>query len=394
MRRLAIVGASLAGVRAAEGARAHGWTGEIVMIGDEVHAPYDRPPLSKAVLNSDDLPEPQRLRSTQTWDALGIDLRTGCAATGIGIGDRVLRTDHGDVDYDALVIATGSTPRVLRDPTSGLDVGTLDNARHLRTYDDAIRVRTTLDSVRQLVVFGAGFIGAEIASAAVSRGTDVTIVNASHRPLARCTGPLAAAALVELHRSAGVRTVLGTEITQMDMQDNVIRSVSLTSGERLETDAVIVAVGSTPTTDWLGGAEIDLDPAGRGVRCGRDMSTSASGVFAAGDVASLAGHPAGHWTTAVDTGYIAGANAAGAQEIYSGVPFAWSTWYGHRIQMVGRTGSTAEDSIEEIAVDDGYFEYRDGSEVVGAVGIDSPGQIARLRRHLATQVRTKVPTFG
>lgn len=380
-RNLVIVGASLAGVRAAEGARAHGWTGRITMIGDEPHVPYDRPPLSKAALESELSPDLPMLRRPEIWDALDVDLHTSTAALGVDAGARRVHTSTGDVDFDALVVATGSRPRSL----AALDG--IGGVHQLRSFDDALAVRGALDTAEKLTVFGAGFIGSEVASAAVVRGIEVTMVNASTRPLARHVGPQAADMLLTLHHTAGVRTILGGSLVDITVRDNQICNVHLDTGDRLGTDAVVVGIGAEPSTDWLRGSDIELDPISGGVRCDATMATSAPAVWAAGDVASVDAHPGGHWTTAVATGFVAGANAAGAHEVHAGVPFAWSSWYGHRIQMVGRTVDA-----EEVIVADGHVEYRDSGRVVGGVGIDKPGPLARLRRDLLATAQPTGPT--
>ncbi|MDL9945619.1 FAD-dependent oxidoreductase [Gordonia sp. ABSL11-1] len=369
---LVIAGSSLAGVRAAEGARAHGWTGEIIMVGAEHHPPYDRPPLSKALLGAADEPTVPVLRHPDSWEELGVELHGGTAAVGIDVDRRLLITSTSEIAYGALVIATGGAARTV------VGLSGFDNIHTLRTFDDAVRVRAALDTARRIVVLGAGFIGSEVASAAVARGIDVTIVNESATPLRRSVGPRASGALADLHQGAGVRLITGTRVVDISLRANRIRSLITDDGDVLDADAVFVGIGSVPASGWVPAGDIAVDPPTRAVVCDSAMATSAPAIWAAGDVATVSGRVGGHWTSASDQGFVAGANAVGAQRVHDGIPFAWSTWYGHRIQIVGDTAGSVLETVD----DDLILSHRDG-RVVGAVGIDTPGRIARLRRDLA-----------
>ena len=371
---LLIVGAGLAGLRAVEGARAAGWPGPITIVGDEPHPPYDRPPLSKAALSSENPPDVPALRSSEVIDELRVRHLAGVRVDRLDTERRTVTTSAGDLGYDALVIATGSTATTL----PGL--AGLPGVHVLRSYDDALAVRDSLARARHVVIVGAGFIGSEIASAARARGIEVTLVEASRRPLERAIGPGAARRLMQLHAEAGVRLLTDTTVTCVRTSTGGVDEVELSTGETLAADAVILGIGARPATGWLEGSGLALDPVSGGVRCDRGLATSAPGVWAAGDVACVDGERSEHWTAAGEQGRVAGANAAGAAEVFTSVPFAWSTWHGHRIQVVGET--TAADEEDH---DDGFVLYRRGGSPVGAVGIDSPGPIARLRRALAAQ---------
>lgn len=373
---MVIVGTGLAAVRAAEGARSAGWTGSIELIGEEPHQPYDRPPLSKDFLSGADDPETEpafpALRSEEAWAAVDATLRRETSAIGLDIARRTVLTTDGEIAYDALVIATGSTPRSI--PT----LRDLPGVYTMHRYDDAVAIRSALQQSRRLLVIGAGFIGSEIASAAIKHGLDVTVVDAAQRPLARAIGPLAAAQLSGLHREAGVRVILGTGVTPLDDAESGdgLRFM-LEGGEELTADTVVVGIGVVPATGWLRQSGLTLDAASGGVVCDDRMATDADGVWAAGDVAVVDGHAGQHWTAAAEQGFVAGANAAGDSQSTVGVPFAWSTWHGHRIQVVGDTQRGTE-----VDRGNGLIEYRDGDVTVGAVGINRPGDIAKLRRAL------------
>lgn len=376
---LVIVGASLSGVRAAEGARAQGWTGRIVMVGEEPHLPYDRPPLSKALLDAETEPALPLLRQAEGWEALDVEQMTSTAATAVDVDRKILLTTSGPIGYRALVIATGHRARSL-DELAGFD-----NVHTLRHFDDALVIRETLRTATHLAVIGTGFIGSEIASAAAARGIDVTLVGTSAHPLGHGIGPVAGAMLAALHDDAGVTLLSGSGLSDVTSRDNRIGSVRTSCGLEILVDAVVVGIGSSPATEWLSTSRITLDASSRGVVCDPTMATSAPAVWAAGDVAVVPGAAGAHWTSAAAQGFIAGSNAVGGQQKYSGVPFAWSSWHGHRIQLVGTTTTDAQGTITE-TVDDGVVLYSDGGRVVGAVGIDAPGRIARIRRTLSAEL--------
>lgn len=376
---LVIVGASLSGVRAAEGARAQGWAGRIVMVGEEPHLPYDRPPLSKALLDPETEPALPLLRQAEGWEALDVELMTSTAATAVDTDRKTLLTTSGPIGYQALVIATGHHARSI-DELAGFD-----NVHTLRHFDDALDIRETLRTATRLLVIGTGFIGSEIASAAAARGIDVTLLGTGAYPLARGVGPRAGAKLAALHEHAGVTLLSGSGLSDVTSHDNRIESVRTSCGRETLVDAVVVGSRSSPATEWLSTSGLTLDASSRGVVCDPTLATSALAVWAAGDVAVVAGAPGAHWTSAAAQGFIAGSNAVGGQQKYLGVPFAWSSWYGHRIQLVGTTTTDAQGTISE-TVDDGVVLYSDGGRVVGAVGIDAPGRIARIRRALSAEL--------
>lgn len=378
---LVVVGTGPAGIRAVEAARAAGHTGPVTVLGAEPHTPYDRPPLSKTVLGQDTDGQLPALREDEALAALGAQIRGGAAATGLDPAGRTVATTAGPVTYDALVIATGARARTLDGftPAAG--------ALTLRGYDDALALRAMLATARQLVVLGSGFIGSEVASAARDRGIAVTIVEADPAPLARVAGPAAGAALTAVHTGAGVPVRCGVRAVAPVLTAGRVGAVGLADGTELPADAVFVGVGAVPETGWLtagDGAALELDPTGA-ITVDTALATSAPGVFAAGDAATVDGAPGGHWTAAVEQGRVAGTNAArllagGAEapERFGGVPFAWSTWHGRRIQLIGDTTRGRE-------VDDGegLITRMVGDKVVGAIGIDRPREIIKIRRQLA-----------
>ncbi|WP_435219120.1 NAD(P)/FAD-dependent oxidoreductase [Streptomyces sp. bgisy034] len=380
-QRLVVVGASLAGLRAVEGARASGFTGSITLIGAEDHLPYDRPPLSKAYLaETPDGPPDTTFRSEDTLRReLGVDLRLGARASGLDAeGGAVLVDGGAPVPYDALVIATGAVARVLPG-TKGLA-----GVHTLRTADDAAAVRRALDDRARIVVVGAGFIGSEVASAARERGLPVTVVEAADVPLRRALGDEMGMACAALHDRAGTDLRRGVGVRAIRRDDEGI-GVELADGSTLDADLVVAGIGADPATSWLDGSGVALAD---GVRCDETLATSVPGVYAAGDVAHwpnpLFGQPMRleHWTSAAEQGAIAAVNALNPGEArpYSTVPYFWSDWYGTRIQFVGISHA---DEVQVVSGDpaDGRWValYRTGERLTGALAVDHPTHIMKYR---------------
>lgn len=376
-RRLVVVGASLAGLRAAEAARASGFDGQVVLLGDETHLPYDRPPLSKEFLGSGH--EPGFRTRDHLVDELGIELRLGERARGLDVAAGTVLTGGDEVPYDALVIATGARARTL--PTAG----GLRGVHSLRTLDDARAIRDALDAGARTVVIGAGFIGAEIASSARARGLEATIVEAAPTPLVRAVGAEMGAALGDLHRANGVDLICDARVDAL-LGDDRVEGVLLADGRRLPADLVVVGIGSQPNTEWLAGTGLRLDD---GVVCDTTLRTDLPGIYAAGDVARWFNAATGteqrleHWTSAAEQGAVAARNACFPEDAtdYATVPYFWSDWYGNRIQFVG---STAAD---EVVVVDGdpaaagrwVALYRRDERCVGALAVNAPAEIMKHR---------------
>ncbi|WP_032404240.1 NAD(P)/FAD-dependent oxidoreductase [Rhodococcoides fascians] len=376
-RRLVVVGASLAGLRAVEAARGDGFDGEIVLIGDEAHLPYDRPPLSKAFLDGTESAPFRTLE--HLVDDLHVDVRLGSAATSLDLASRTVSVGSDAVEYDGLVIATGARARTLP------SVGALGNVHGLRSVDDAASVRSALDAGARTVVIGAGFIGAEIASNARSRGLEVTIVEALPTPLVRAVGPVMGEALGRLHDANGVQLICGTGVESFIGTDTV-EGVVLMDGRRLDADLVVVGVGSQPNIEWLEQSDLNLQ---NGVKCDATLWTGAPGVYAAGDVANWYNAATGtrqrleHWTSAAEQGAAAGRNACNPQLSlpYSTVPYFWSDWYGNRIQFVGSPVCDDVVAVEGTPGEDQRWValYRRHDTVVGALTVNAQSEIMKYR---------------
>jgi NADPH-dependent 2,4-dienoyl-CoA reductase/sulfur reductase-like enzyme len=380
--RLVIVGASLAGLRAAEAARKYGFRGEIVLIGAEDHLPYDRPPLSKAFLDAREIDVPWLRTRRHLTEQLGLVLKLGAPATALDPETRVVTVGEETIRYSAMVIATGASARTLPG-TSGIR-----GVHTLRTLDDAKAVRSALDAGARTVVIGAGFIGSEVAAGARMRGLPVTIVEALDMPLSRSVGPEVGYACAALHKREDTELRCGVSVTGITEAYGKVRSVKLDDGTELPADLVVVGIGVAPNTKWLHGSGVVLHQRDGGVVCDESLSTGLPGVYAAGDVAHWPNpifdgelmRPE-HWTTAVEQSVAAARNAIEpGNAALSTVPYFWSEWYGQRIQFVG-IPHAEEVRLISLPGDDRLLAlYRRGQRLVGCLTVDRPSQIMKYRR--------------
>ncbi len=330
-----IVGAGVAGVQTAVALREQGWTGAITLLGAEPHQPYDRPPLSKAVL----LGKSESSAFEVDFDSLGIDLRLGHEATGLRPEERVLDTADGPEPYDRLVIATGAEPVVLPGSQG------IPGVHLLRTLDDATRLRPVLADQHDIVVVGAGWIGAEFATAARESGCKVTVVEAADRPLAGALPAEVAAHMVGWYADSGAELLTGARVVSLSEG-----SVLLDDGTRLKAGAVVVGIGARPATGWLAGTGIEL-AADLSVVTDERLRTSLPDVYAVGDCASfpsaryaerLLVH---HWDNALQGPRTVAANIAHGEAegpLYDPVPYFWSEQFGRFVQYAGHHAAADE----------------------------------------------------
>ena len=346
MDRVVIVGASLAGLNAAESLRTEGFQGTITLIGDERESPYDRPPLSKQLLTGDWDVDRLPLRSAAEFDALQLEFLNGRTAQALDVaGQQVLLDGDERVDFDGLIIATGA--RALR-----LPFGQQLNGVHvLRTQVDALRIRDELLPGARVAVIGAGFIGSEVASSARTRGLDVTMIEALSAPMIGPLGEELAGWAAELHAGAGVDLRMNAMVSDLN-GDRQVEAVELEGGTRVEADTVVVGIGVRPNVEWLADSGLTI---GDGVICDQ-YCRAAPGIYAAGDVARWPNGLFGpfayaepqrtmrieHWTNAVEQGMAAARNLllesrGAALEPFSPVPYFWSDQHGLSIMASGIT---------------------------------------------------------
>jgi 3-phenylpropionate/trans-cinnamate dioxygenase ferredoxin reductase component len=380
---ITVVGASLAGIRAAETLRRDGFDGPITLIGDEPHAPYDRPPLSKQVLAGDWEPERTALVASDRLEGLGLELRLGERATGLDLAARELHLGDRRLAYDGLLIATGARARTLPG-TEGLP-----GVHTLRTLDDCLAIRAAFEAApRRVVVVGAGFIGAEVAATARGRGLEVTMVEALPVPLGRILGDAVGTVVAAVHRDHGVDLRLGVGVDGIDGDERVER-VRLSDGSAVEADVVVVGIGVVPNVAWLEGSGLTL---GDGVVCDATC-LAAPGVVAAGDVARWPNARFGgesmrveHWDNAVEQGAYAARrllqpdDGAGV-EPFAPVPWFWSDQYDRKIQLAGRVRPTDDFEVVTGSLEERRFAalYGRGGRVVGVLGMNRPRHVMQYR---------------
>ncbi|WP_171817504.1 NAD(P)/FAD-dependent oxidoreductase [Streptomyces viridosporus] len=329
-RRVVVAGAGMAGVQTAVALREQGFTGTVTLIGAEPHQPYDRPPLSKAVL----LGTAENSAFDVDFEALGVELRLGCEVLGLRPGDHELDTEAGPVPYDVLVLATGAEP--VRLPGAQGVAG----VHLLRTLDDAERLKPVLARQRDVVVVGAGWIGAEFATAAREAGCAVTVVEAAGRPLAETLPAEVAAPMAAWYADAGVDLRTHARVERVEPG-----AVVLGDGTRLPAGAVVVGIGARPATAWLAGSGVALGAHGE-VVADRHLATSVPDVYAVGDCASFPSGRYGerllvhHWDNALQGPRTVAVNILGAATgrtpaVYDPVPYFWSEQFGRFVQYAG-----------------------------------------------------------
>ncbi len=397
-----IVGGGLAGWRAAEELRAAGFDGRLTLLSDEQHPPYDRPPLSKRLLKADVEASPIHLaREGSDESTLDLELRRGVRASGLRPGVVLTEGPEGlaELAYDALVVATGVRARELP-ALSGHP-----RVHLLRTFDDVLALRSSLDTAQSLLVVGAGFIGAEVATAAHDRGVAVTVIEALDVPYQRTLGELLGGIVGRMARRYGVALRTGTGVDQLiDSPESV--HVRLSDGTSIEADIAVVGVGTEVNVEWLlhpategtpgWEAGVTCDGAGRAL----GLDDSFGRVYALGDVAAW--HDASHdrhlrfehWTTAVDQAPVLARalvrDLAGepAEPVEPLLPYFWSDQFGRKVQLLGRPGLA--DSVELLHGEEpadpdepaprkllaGYFA---GDRLVAIAGISAPALLGRYR---------------
>lgn len=395
MDHVVVVGASLAGLRAAETLRAEGYDGIITVVGNEPHMPYDRPPLSKKLLAGEWEPDRIVLRRPESFGELNLTFKLGVAATGLDTTTRhVTLADGASIPYDGLVIATGATTKRLPNQPSLIDI------HELRTLDDALNLREALGgraTPPRVVVIGAGFIGLEVAATArEAYGCAVTVLEGLPAPLVRGLGAEMGTAVAAVHGDHGVVVRCGVQVEGLEGDGHRVTGVRLAGGEIVAADIVVVGIGVAPATGWLDGSGLEIRD---GVVCDETLWTGVPGVYAAGDIARWV-HPlfgeemrVEHWTTAAEQGAAAASNLVAVSrgeeaKPYGAVPFFWSDQYDARIQFLGRAAGDDEVRVVAGSLEDRRFVALYGSKgrLRAALGVTMPKMVMPFRKLLAEQV--------
>ncbi|MFD8572752.1 NAD(P)/FAD-dependent oxidoreductase [Streptomyces sp. NPDC059639] len=385
-----VVGASVAGLATVQTLRRKGFEGRVTVLGAERHPPYDRPPLSKQILAGTWQPEQAHLRSPSDLAALDADFVLGDRAVALDTAERRVRTAAGrDLSADAVVIATGASPRSL--PAEG----PTDRVHTLRTVDDALALRDRLLEHRRTVVVGDGVLGAEIAATARTLGADVTLVGPQQTLMNAQLGTEMSQLLTGLHRSHGTRLLLGTAVTGTDFAQTGSGGVRLADGELLPAPVTVVAVGCVPETAWLDGSGLELSD---GVLCDAN-GQAAEAIYAVGDVACWARPSTGaprrleNRTNAMDQATTVAARILGGPRHHDPVPYFWTDQFDARIQVHGIPTQEAELTILEGSVEEHRFvaAYQDRGRTVAVLGWNMPKQARQHRSRLLESRAAEAP---
>jgi 3-phenylpropionate/trans-cinnamate dioxygenase ferredoxin reductase component len=377
--RIVIVGGGLAAARTAEQLRRSNYEGSITIVSDEVHLPYDRPPLSKQVLRSE--LDDATLKPRDFYDDNDIGLLLGSAVKTLDTANQTVTLENGTVlEYDEAVIATGLVPR--RIPS----IPDLRGIHVLRSFDESMALREDTASAARAVVIGAGFIGCEVAASLRDLGLSVVLVEPLPTPLAAVLGEQIGALVARLHRSEGVdvRTGVGVESV---IGGERVEKVVLSDGSELDADLVVIGIGSRPNTEWLEGSGVKVDD---GVVCDHVGRTSAPHVWALGDVASwqdATGHQVRveHWSNVAEQARVLVPSLLGEEPSANlvVVPYFWSDQYDVKIQCLGEPQA---DDIVHLVSDDGrkFLAYYERNGIVaGVVGGGMPGAVMKTRAKIA-----------
>lgn len=381
MERFIIIGGGQAAVFAAKTLRSENFEGNVTILSEELYYPYERPPLSKAVLQGAADAQSTCLLTEEAAGDLRIEIRLGQRARAIDRQRRVVNLDSGEaLQYDRLLIATGSRARSIDGPFANKS-----NVFYLRTLDDAQALRATLGPGKRLVSVGAGWIGLEVAATACKLGMEATVVELADRICARSLPADVGAALVELHRSHGTRVCLGTSIAVVNGAEKV-ESLTLSNGETLSVDVIVIGIGAVPNDEIA--REAGLETA-NGVVVNEFLRSSDPLVFAAGDVAAMrtGSGPAirmESWANAQDQGVAAARNMMGKERSYTLNTWFWSDQYDVNIQMIGNIQPAEGMVLTRRGEGNGFtrFSVLDG-RLVGAICFGCPRDMAIVRRLLA-----------
>jgi 3-phenylpropionate/trans-cinnamate dioxygenase ferredoxin reductase subunit len=376
--RIVVAGGGLAGLRTIEELRAAGYAGAVTLVGAEARPPYDRPPLSKRLMAG----EMDDTTLRDDMHALDVELCLGQAAT--GLDDGVLRAGRAEHRYDRLVLATGATPVAL--PGTG-------RQRFLRTLDDALALRAVLRPGLRLAIIGAGWIGAELATAAAAAGCRVTVLEAAGAPLSVALGAELGALTAPWYTDAGVELRLGEQVAAVEPG-----GLALAGGEWLPADEVLTAVGVRPEVGWLDGSGVAID---NGVAADEQLRTSLPGVFAVGDCMAFWSLRYRrrlrfeHWDVALRAPAVAAVNLLGGTDTYDPVPYFWSEQFGRMVQYIGFHGAADRMLLRGDPAERQWSAcWLAGDLLVALMAVNSPRDLAQGRRIIQANAAVDTARLG
>jgi 3-phenylpropionate/trans-cinnamate dioxygenase ferredoxin reductase component len=384
MQQIVVVGASLAGLRSAQALRKRGFAGSLVVVGDEPHATYDRPPLSKQFLTGEWPSEKLFFAHRESHAALNIEWRLGQRATQLDVQARRIAFEHAPpLAYDGLVIATGATPRTLPEAAG------LSGVFTLRTLDDARAISARLAQGPRVAIVGAGFIGLEVAASCRKLGLSVTVIEPQALPLQSLLGPRVGAAIQQMHVEQGVRFCTGVSVAAVSGEGRVER-ILLSDGANIEADLLVVGIGVVPETRWLEGSGVALS---NGVLCDATLATNVPKVVAAGDVVrwpnGLFGETARveHWSNAVEQAAAAAARLldGDAAPAFVHAPYFWSDQYQVKLQCAGRVRGDDTLCVVAGALNEPAYValYGRAGRLTGVLTSNRPAHFLRYRKLLS-----------
>jgi 3-phenylpropionate/trans-cinnamate dioxygenase ferredoxin reductase component len=379
-----VIGAGQAAAQLAISLRQGGYTGPILLMGDERYLPYQRPPLSKKFLSEPRAPDTLYLRPKSFWRDQQVTLHTGTAVTAVDrSARRITLRDGRQYDYGALVFATGTSARAI--PVPGT---TLASVHSLRGIDDALQLRGAIDGAQNVVIVGGGYIGLEVASVIRSEGRRVVIVEALDRVLKRVTGPVIASFYDQLHRKKGVGFRLGVQLQAIEGEHHV-QGVRLSDGTRLPADLVIVAAGARANDDLAAAAGIRCQD---GIMVDESARTDTPGIYAAGDCTRFPSRRYGRLLrlesvqNAIDQAKAAAATILGRPEAYDPVPWFWSDQYDIKLQIAGLAdGNETADTVGDTAKPQFSVEYRRAQRLIAVDAINDARAHMLSRRRIAEE---------
>ncbi len=379
-----VVGANVAGIRAAETLRAEGFDGSLTLINGERALPYNRPPLSKEVLTGKTSLEEVVHRDDDYYRTLGIELRSGEPATALDLRRQTVKVGRDTLPFDGLIIATGASARTIP------ELQDREGVYVMRSTEDAQQIRAAFERKPRVVILGAGFIGSEVAASARSLGLEVTIVELLPVPLVRALGENMGKACAKLHHDNGTDLRCAASVHKIEGHGRVER-VRLANGTCIDADLLIIGVGAIPNISWLSDSGLNL---ANGLVCDETLNAGHPAVFAAGDLVWWPNRLFGkgmrceHWTNGAEQGRAAARNllvGRGNAKPYLGSCYFWSDQYGSRIQFVGLP--RGEASIVQGSFDENKFVafYKDGNRVIGALGMNSPKALMKAKLMIEKQ---------